>query len=76
MKSPIKYTEYKKAVTQYFSVFLRSGGRVKLILYSIMGWKKKKRFPLDEKWTIEEKDVIHVMIMLLECFNSKKVGQQ
>lgn len=45
MKSPIKYTEYKKAVTQYFSVFLRSGGRVKLILYSIMGWKKKKGSP-------------------------------
>ena len=43
MKSPIKYTEYKKnLVTQYFSVFLRSGGRVKLILYSIMGWKEKK----------------------------------
>ena len=46
MKSPIKYTEYKKkAVTQYFSVFLRSRGRVKLILYSIMGWKKKKGSP-------------------------------
>ena len=44
MKSPIKYTEHKKAVTQYFSVFLRSSG-VKLILYGIMGWKKKKVLP-------------------------------